>query len=135
MAQLSPYLFFKGNCREAMMFYRDALDAKLFMQTAGESPMAAQMPKEIHNNILHSSLERDSFLLMAADILDSDMPNPGNTIYLCLVCKSKEEVETLFSKLSAGGKVIHPLNEEFLGVLTDKFGFNWMLHYGTGRQE
>ena len=25
MAQLSPYLFFKDNCREAMMFYKDAL--------------------------------------------------------------------------------------------------------------
>lgn len=134
MAQLSPYLFFKGNCREAMMFYKDALDAKLFMQIAGESPMAAQMPKELHNNVLHSSLERDGFSLMAADIMDSDMPIPGNTIYLCLVCKSKEEIETLFSKLSAGGQVIHPLNEASLGILTDKFGFNWMLHYGTDLQ-
>jgi PhnB protein len=134
MAQLSPYLFFKGNCREAMMFYKDALDAKLFMQAAGESPMAAQMPKEMHNNVLHSSLERDGFSLMGADIMDSDMPNHGNTIYLCLVCRSKEEIETLFSKLSAGGKVIHPLKEEFIGVFTDKFGFNWMLQYGTGPQ-
>jgi PhnB protein len=134
MAQLNPYLFFKGNCREAMMFYQDALNAKLFMQIAGESPMAAQMPKEMHNNVLHSSLERDGFSLMAADIMDSDMPNPGNTMYLYLVCNSKEEIETLFSKLSAGGKVIHPLREEFLSVLTDKFGFNWMLQYGTGPQ-
>lgn len=129
MAQLSPYLFFKGNCREAMLFYKDALDAKLFMQTAGESPVAAQIPEEMHNNVLHSSLQKDGFSLMAADIMDSDMPVPGNTVYLCLVCKSKAEIETLFSNLSAGGQVIHLLNEGFLGILTDRFGFNWMLNY------
>lgn len=134
MAQLSPYLFFKGNCREAMLFYQDALDAKLVMQTAGESPVADQMPKEMHNNVLHAALERDGLSLMAADIMDSDMPDPGNTIYLCLVCKSKEENESLFSKLSAGGKVIHPLKDGFVGVLTDRYGFHWMLQYQTGAQ-
>ncbi len=37
----------------------------------------------------------------------------GNTIFLCLVCSSKEEIETFFSKLSEGGQVTHPLKEEF----------------------
>ena len=43
---------------------------------------------------------------------------------------TKDEIHTLYSKLSAGGKADHPLNETFFGTfgdLTDKYGFNWML--------
>ena len=132
MATLNPYLHFKGNCRDAMMFYRDSLGAKLDMQTIGESPMAADMPKEAHNNVLHSTLEKDGFVLMASDMTEPETAVQGNTVTLCLVCSSKEEIESLYAKLSAGGKVGHPLKAEFFGTfgdLTDKFGFNWMLQF------
>ena len=130
MAQLTPYLFFKGNCREAMAFYKECLDGKLNVQTVGDSPMAANMPQELHNSVMHSVLEKDGFVLMASDmILEGDRVN-GNTVSLCLLCKSKDEIQTLYSKLSAGGTADHPLNETFFGTfgdLTDKYGFNWML--------
>ena len=132
MAQLIPYLHFKGNCREAMTFYKDSLGATLDMQTIGESPMAADMPKEAHNNVLHSTLKKDGFELMASDMTEPEAGVQGNTVTLCLVCGSKQEIETLYSKLSAGGKVGHPLKEEFFGTfgdLTDKFGFDWMLQF------
>ena len=134
MAQLNPYLHFKGNCGEAMKFYHDSLGGKLTLQTIGESPMAAQMPKEIHNNVLHSTLEKDGFLLMASDMMEPGDAVYGNTVTLCLVCNSKEEIQSLYSKLSAGGKVGHPLKEEFFGTfgdLTDKYGLNWMFQFGT----
>jgi PhnB protein len=48
-------------------------------------------------------------------------------------CSSMEQIETWFSKLSAGGKVGHPLKEEFWGSifadLTDKFEMRWMLNW------
>src|SRR5260221_12058953 len=109
MATLNPYLHFKGNCREAMMFYRDSLGAKLDMQTIGESPMAADMPKEAHNNVLHSTLEKDGFELMASDMTEQETAAQGNTVTLCLVCSSKEEIESPNAILSAGGKIGHPL--------------------------
>ncbi len=135
MAQLNPYLHFNGNCQEAMRFYRDCLGGELKMQTVGESPMAAQAPKESHNQVIHSVLERDGFVLMASDMMEPGEVIRGNTLTLCLVCSSKQEIQTLFSKLSAGGKVTHPLKEEFFGTfgdLTDKFGFNWMFQFGSG---
>src|SRR5260221_12126058 len=109
MATLNPYLHFKGNCREAMMFYRDSLGAQLDMQTIGESPMAAGVPKETHNNVLHSTLEKDGFVLMASDMTDPETAVQVNTVTLCRVCNSKEEIESLYAKLSAGGKIGHPL--------------------------
>jgi PhnB protein len=132
MAQLNPYLHFNGNCREAMTFYKACLGGELSMQTVGESPMAAQMPKEAHKNVLHSALVKDGLVLMGSDMMEPGGVVKGNDMTLCLVCKSKEEIETFFSKLSAGGKVTHPLKEEFFGTfgdLTDKFGFNWMFQF------
>lgn len=46
-----------------------------------------------------------------------------------MVGSSKAEIEPAFAKLSEGGNVGHPLNEEFFGTfgeLTDKFGIDWM---------
>jgi PhnB protein len=134
MAKLNPYLHFNGNCQEAMKFYKGCLGAELKMQTVGESPMAGQMPKEAHKNVLHAVLEKDGFLLMASDMMEPGATVQGNTVTLCVVCNSKQEIESLFSKLSAGGKVGHLLKEEFFGTfgdLTDKFGFNWMFQFGT----
>lgn len=57
MAELNPYLNFNNNCREAMMFYKEYLGGELSLQTVGGSPeMAAQMPPEMKDKILHSSL-------------------------------------------------------------------------------
>ncbi len=129
MGQLNPYLSLKGNCREAMEFYKDCLGGKLTLMTVGESPMAADMPKEKHNNILHSVLQNDGFMLMACDAMGPIQPVQGNTVALCLSCKTQNELEECFSKLSVGGKVITPLTKEFFGTLgyvVDKFGFPWM---------
>jgi PhnB protein len=50
-----------------------------------------------------------------------------------LNCNNEDEIKTYFSKLSAGGKISHPLKDEFwgstFGMFTDKFGKVWMLNY------
>jgi PhnB protein len=69
---------------------------------------------------------------MASDMVGPEGIQKGNTVSLTLVCSSKAEIETFFSKLAAGGKVSHHLREEFFGTygdLTDKFGIDWMFNY------
>ncbi len=107
------------------------------MQTVGESPMAGQMPPEMHKNILHSSLTTDSFLLLASDMMGPEGAIKGNTITLCLICSSEEEIHTFYSNLSSGGEIGHPLEEVFFGTfgdLTDKFGMNWMFQFDKNSQ-
>ncbi len=135
MSQLSPYLMFAGNAREAMTFYKECLGGKLEISTVGDSPMSAQMPKEAQNNVMHSTLTAEGISLMASDMMGDAGEKPGNTISLCLVCKSPEEIKIVFEKLSAGGKIVQPLKEEFFGTFgqfTDKFGIAWMMQYGMG---
>ncbi|MGZ8848076.1 MAG: hypothetical protein ACXW3C_16580, partial [Pyrinomonadaceae bacterium] len=55
--KISTYLSFNGQCAEAIKFYEQAIGAKLlFKMTWGESPMAGELPAEMHNMIMHSTL-------------------------------------------------------------------------------
>ena len=137
MAQLNPYLGFNGNCREAMEFYKSVLGGELTMQTMGESPMAAGMPPEQHNNILHSQLKNEHLILMGSDMGGESTEKGGEKLSLCMVCESKEEIERLFAALSEGGNVEHPLKEEFFGTFgdfRDKYGFRWMFQYSPEKK-
>ena len=131
MAHLSPYLKFNGNCRQALEFYKNVLGGQLNLQTIGDSPAAGQFPATMKDRILHGSLASDSLTIFGTDVTGPGLTR-GDNVFLCLVGKSKEEIETLFSKLSQGGKVTTPLKHEFFGIygdLTDKFGFNWMFQF------
>ena len=136
MKFISPHLHLNGKTREAMAFYKDCFGGELSMQTVGESPMKGKMPGGAadDNKIMHASLEKDGMVfLMAADMMDPKTFMPGDTITLSIDCSSDEEIKTLFSKLSAGGKVTMPLSDQFwgatFGMVTDKFGVDWMLNY------
>ena len=60
---------FENNCREAMNFYKDCLGGKLSMQTVSESPeMAAQMPPQFKDKILHASLIVGDITILASDL-------------------------------------------------------------------
>jgi len=83
------------------------------------------------DRILHGSLASDNLTIFGTDVAGPEMTQ-GNNLFLCLVCRSKEEIETLFSRLSQGGKVTTPLKQEFFGAygdLADKFGINWMFQF------
>jgi PhnB protein len=91
------------------------------------------MPAAMRDKILHGVLTSGKMVLMGSDMVGEEGYKPGNTISLCLICDSKVEIDRLFSQLSEGGRVRHPLKGEFFGTfgdLTDRYGFNWMLMFG-----
>lgn len=133
MAKLNPYLNFPNNCREAMNFYKDCMGGELHFQTVGESPvMAAQMSPEMKDSILHASLTNGGITIFASD-LNREKPVEGNTIELCINCHSEDELNSLFSKLSAGGKITDAIADMpwggKYGSLTDKYGKRWLFNF------
>ncbi|MNX91167.1 hypothetical protein D3C86_1232390 [compost metagenome] len=58
---------------------------------------------------------------------------PGNNFSVSVSADSKAEADRIFSGLSDGGKIGMPLNNTFwgdyFGMLTDKYGVNWMMSY------
>ncbi len=134
MAQINPYLTFDGNCRDAMSFYAECLDGELNLQAVSESPVAAQLPAETQEQILHSAISRNGeILMMASDTIGPYNFIEGTNISISLNCSNEEEINSIFRKLSAGGKINDPLKKQFwgalFGVLVDKYGIRWMLNY------
>lgn len=133
MKQINSYLTLNGNCREAMTFYKDCFGGELNFQTIGESPLADQMPVQMKDCILHSTLTSGAATLMASDMVGEHGLTKGNSVSLILNCSSEDEIRMLYEKLSEGGKQDHPLELSFWGALfgdlTDKFGHHWLLHY------
>ncbi|HSU49587.1 MAG TPA: VOC family protein [Segetibacter sp.] len=139
MTQINAYVGFNGKCREAMTFYKECLGGDLTLQTIESSPIAAQCAPTMQHQILHSTLTKDGvLLLMGSDMVSPAGYIPGNTVALSLNCSSEDEINTVYSKLSQEGKIIDPLKVQFwgamFGVLIDKYGVNWMLHYDKNQQ-
>lgn len=133
MIQISPYLTFNGNCREAMTFYRECLGGDLTFQTVAETPIADQCPAGMQDHIMHSTLVMDDAVLMATDMTQSDGVKTGNDMAVSVNFESKDEINACYSKLSSDGKVIKPLEESFgnslFGVVQDRYGKVWMLNF------
>lgn len=133
MQPLVPYIFFNGNCREAMNFYKECFggsDLRLF--TYGDAPPnESSMKNAPKDAVMHCSLTKGSMTIMASDWPEGGA-NQGNNINLNIDCESMNEIQTLFKALSQGGKVTQPLGDTFwgahFGMLTDKFGIHWMLN-------
>lgn len=135
MAKLNPYLHFSGETRAAFEFYKECLGGEITLQAVGDSP-GNTMPAEMKDKILHAMLKKDDLVIMGSDMSDQSQTK-GIQVALSLDCGSKEEIETLFAKLSLGGKVGDPLTEAFFGTfgtLTDQFGIKWMFHFDKNKK-
>ncbi|SKA18680.1 VOC family protein [Sediminibacterium ginsengisoli] len=133
MKRIDAYLFFENECREAMTFYQQCLGGDLSLMPMGESAVADQMPADKKDLIMHSSLINGGVILHGADNCMGNTLVKGKTMALSLNCSSDEELHDIYNKLSAGGTATHTPRVEFwgdtFGMLTDKFGVDWMLSY------
>lgn len=130
MLGVNPYIAFKGNCREAIEFYKNALDAQvLFTQTFGESPMSGMGKAE---NIMHCTIKvGDSTIMMCDDPRSNAAGGDGN-ISLAIGLNDPARAKQLFDNLAKGGSVIMLLEKtywaEAFGMVTDPFGIKWMVN-------
>jgi PhnB protein len=70
MHRFNTYLFFDGNCADAMRFYERTLGGKITMSmTHEQSPMGTQASSANANRINHTSLDVDSGTLMESDTM------------------------------------------------------------------
>jgi PhnB protein len=130
MLGVQPYIAFNGNCREAMDFYKSALGAReVFSQTFGESPMAEMGPSDA---IMHATLAIGDSHIMMCDDPRPEAASGGGNISLAIGLDSIERARELFDGLAEGGTVTMPLDKTFwaeaFGMVTDRFGINWMIN-------
>ena len=133
MPLLDAYLFFDGNCAEAMRFYERTLGGKIdMMMTYGEAPTAAETPPGAAGRIMHASLMLDGRRLMASDAMLGQPYDAMKGFSLSLNFKTADEAKPIFEALAAGGRVTMPLQKTFwseaFGMLVDRFGTPWMFN-------
>lgn len=134
MPQLTAYLFFDGNCAEAMRYYQRALGGKLDLMTHADSPIAAQTPPGSADRIMHARLVNDGLVLMASDSMAGHPYSGMNGFSVSVIYPTAAEAKKVFDALAQGGRVTVPLDKSFwaeaFGMVTDRFGTPWMVNGG-----
>lgn len=132
--KIEPYLFFQGQCEDAIAFYQQALGATVeFMMRYADSPEPppeGTLPPGSAQKIMHASL-----LVGATRVMVSDDVYSGEGGFkgfsLSLDFADEASMRATFAALSDGGQVSMPLGKTFwtplFGMVTDRFGVGWML--------
>ena len=115
MQKITPFLWFDTQAEEAMNFYLSIFkNSKIGRVTrygdAGPGPKGAVMSATF-------VLDGQEFMALNGGPLFAFTP----AISFLVDCKSQEEVDDLWEKLSAGGK------QDRCGWLKDKFGLSWQI--------
>jgi PhnB protein len=129
---ISPYLNFNGDCRQAMETYSRVLGLKIaMMQTHRDSPMNDHTPENQKDQILHARLEKDDIVIMASDAPPQHYSKPAGN-YLSINVKDVAEAERIYKELSEGGAIHMEMQKTFwaerFGMFADRFGTLWMVN-------
>jgi PhnB protein len=132
--QIESYLFFSGNCEEALGFYKQCLGGEIvtLMRFEGSPMDNGQLAPEWKQKVMHSTFECEGARFMASD-LPPGQPKPtyGGFAMSLYLPAGVEKASQAFDALSQGGKVTMPFAPPFwgghFGMLTDKFGIPWMV--------
>lgn len=134
------YLTFDGNCREAFEFYKSVFGGD-FPQVSTFAEMPPQeglppVPDDEKEQIMHVSLPiSEETALMGSDTGGEWAKHykKGNNFSISVNAENHEEADRIFKALSKDGQVTMPMDKTFwgsyFGMLTDKFGINWMVSF------
>ncbi|MGA7354989.1 MAG: VOC family protein [Candidatus Cybelea sp.] len=136
--ELEPYLFFTGNCEDALNFYKPIFNGEIEgISRWSEMPKDAGGPPvtpETANRVMHASFKSRGVTFMASDASPDKKYGEGS-ISLSIATTDLAEAERVFNALGAGGNVEMPMQDMFwgakFGMLTDKFGIDWMVSCRT----
>ena len=128
----ATHLHFAGNARQAFEYYARTFNGRLAMVlTFGESPMAAQTPPGMRDQIMHVRLEYGDQVLLGCDA-PPDHYRPAGGFSVTVLVEAPEEAARIFRALADGGQVGMAFGPTFwsqgFGMCTDRFGVPWMVN-------
>jgi len=131
MTAFNAYLFFDGNCGEAMRFYERALGAKIeTLMTDAEVPADSSIPPGKGHRIMHARVSLGGNVLMASDDRPGDYQGMKG-FNLSLSYATPAEAHKAFDALAQDGKVKMQMEATFwspaFGMVEDQFGVPWMV--------
>ncbi|MCB0299449.1 MAG: VOC family protein [Calditrichaeota bacterium] len=110
MQKITPFLWFDDNAEAAIQFYTSVFKNAKILNTKRTGD---------NGKLFTATIEIEGQQLMVLNGGPHFKMNPA--ISLFVDCKSQEEVNELWGKLSDGGEIMQ------CGWLTDKFGLTWQI--------
>lgn len=145
MTSVNIYLTFNGNCEEAFNFYKSVFGGEFpYIGRYKEMPADGGKPVDPKdaNKIMHVSLPISSETMLMGSDTGGEWASgfkQGNNFSISISTDSKANADRIFNALSQGGSVTMPLANTFwgdyFGMLTDKFGINWMMSFNEKQQK
>ena len=139
MTSFNIYLTFDGNCEQAFEFYKSVFGGE-FAHVGRYKDMPSDPNCEVNESdkekIMHISYQiDDNAILMGTDTGGQWAPQfkQGNNFSISIQAESEKHADKIFNDLVNGGTVIMQLEKTFwgsyFGMLTDKFGIQWMVSF------
>jgi PhnB protein len=134
--QVQPYLFFEGQCEEALAFYASAIGAETkALMRYRESPEPTHAPPGSAEKVMHAEFKVGETVVMCSDGMCSGTPSFGG-FGLALPVADVAAARRAFGALSEGGEVRMPMGPTFFspafGMVADRFGVLWLVMAGPG---
>ncbi len=132
MQKITPFLWFDSNAEEAMTFYASAFKNS----TVGNVVRYGEAGPGKKGTVMTGTFQlvgRDFSALNGGPIFKF---TPAISFYVS--CETREQIDTLWAKLSGGGSSLmeldrYPFSERF-GWVQDRFGLSWQLNL-TGQKQ
>lgn len=127
------YLFFKGNCLEAMQHYADVLGGEITgIFRNGDADPESRMPGD-DDMVMNMAMKLGSSIVMASDNSE-DMYDKPQGFYVQIEASSLAEFDRIFAALSKDAESINmePAETfwaERFTMFRDRFGTPWMLNF------
>jgi PhnB protein len=142
MPLINPHINFNGNCEEAFAFYQSVFGGEFTRVVRFKD-----LPDLGHNSsspeadkIMHIALPIGDNMLMGNDVpqIMGRVNEQENRSKISITAASREEADSLFSGLSAGGDVEVPNDSSasgaYFAMFRDKYGIEWMVDFDPKRQ-
>jgi PhnB protein len=129
MTLINPWINFNGNAEEAFTFYKSVFGGEFtkIMRFKDISSPEFPIPENDMNKIYQIALP-----IGKKNVLGKVNENE-NRSKICVSAESREEADTLFNGLSAGGSIEGPMGDSpwgsYFGTFRDKFGIEWIVDF------
>ena len=138
MTTINPWINFNGNAEEAFTFYKSVF--------GGEFGKIVRLKDLASSEFPVSDIDAEKIMLITLPIgknnvlIANDVPSflgkvseNENRSKIAVTTESKEEADTLFNGLSAGGQVEGPMSSSpwgsYFGMFRDKYGIEWVIEF------
>ncbi|MGD8826636.1 MAG: VOC family protein [Myxococcales bacterium] len=134
------YLFFKGNCLEAMSFYAEVLGGEIrdVFRNADAPDQESRMPGG-DDMVMNMTMSLGNATVMASDNSEEMYEKPRG-FRVSIAPTSREEFDRIFAALADDAQSVEMAPEETFwaerfAMFRDRFGTPWMLNYEGAKSQ